>query len=94
MSANLRSLIAKLNETGRSALETAAGLCLARTHYDVEVEHFLLKALDSRDRDVSRNLQYFKIDQSRLTSELTRSVDKLKSGNARTPTLSPRWSRC
>ena len=29
------------------------------------------------------------MDTSRLTKELTRSVDKLKTGNARTPGLSP-----
>ena len=43
MPVNLRSLIGKLNDTTRNALEAAAGLCLSRTHYDVEVEHYLLK---------------------------------------------------
>ena len=37
---------AKVNETTRGALEAAAGLCLARTHYDIEIEHFLMKLLD------------------------------------------------
>jgi type VI secretion system protein VasG len=89
MPANLRSLIGKLNETARKAMEGAAGLCLARTHYDIEVEHFLLKALDSSDGDLSRILPHFEIDKSRLTGELTRGLDKLKTGNARTPALSP-----
>jgi type VI secretion system protein VasG len=35
MSVNLKSLIGKLNDTTRSALESAAGLCLSRTHYDI-----------------------------------------------------------
>ncbi len=89
MPANLRSLIGKLNDTARKAMEGAAGLCLARTHYDIEVEHFLLKALDAADGDLSLILRYFEIDKSRLTGELTRGLDKLKSGNARTPALSP-----
>ena len=89
MPINLRSLIGKLNETSRKALEAAAGLCLARTHYDIEVEHFLLKTLDSADGDVAAILRQFEVDKSRLTAELTRSLDKLKSGNARTPALSP-----
>ncbi len=29
------------------------------------------------------------MDKSRLSAELTRSLDKLKSGNARTPAISP-----
>jgi type VI secretion system protein VasG len=89
MSANLRSLIGKLNETARATLEAAAGLCLARTHYDIEIEHFLLKTLDSTDGDVLRIVRHFEVDSNRLTAELTRSLDKLKSGNARTPAFSP-----
>ena len=46
MGLNLKSLIGKLNDTARSALEAAAGLCLSRTHYDIEIEHYLMKLLD------------------------------------------------
>jgi type VI secretion system protein VasG len=86
---NLKALITKLNDSTRGALEAAAGLCLARTHYDIEVEHFLTKALDSTDNDVTTILRHFGVDTSRFTGELARSLDKLKSGNARTPALSP-----
>ncbi|HEX4595784.1 MAG TPA: type VI secretion system ATPase TssH [Bryobacteraceae bacterium] len=89
MPANLRSLIGKLNDTARKTMEAAAGLCLSRTHYDIEVEHFLMKALDSSDGDLSPILRHFEIDKSRFTGELSRSLDKLKTGNARTPALSP-----
>ena len=41
MGLNLKALIGKLNEPARLALEGAAGLCLSRTNYDVEVEHYL-----------------------------------------------------
>jgi type VI secretion system protein VasG len=70
-------------------MEAAAGLCLARTHYNIEIEHFLLKALDSSDGDLAKILQRFEVDQSKLTSELMRGLDKLKTGNARTPAFSP-----
>jgi type VI secretion system protein VasG len=89
MSVDLRSLIHKLNDTTRSGLEAAAGLCLSRTHYDVEIEHFLLKLLDSTNADFAAILKYFEIDRARLSGELNRSLDKLKSGNARTPAFSP-----
>jgi type VI secretion system protein VasG len=89
MTANLKGLVGKLNDTTRNALEAAAGFCLARTHYDIEVEHFLLKLLDATDSDFSRILKQFGVDKSRLTGDLTRSLDKLKSGNARTPSFSP-----
>ena len=89
MSVNLKSLIGKLNDTMRGALEGAAGLCLSRTHYDVEIEHFLMKLLDSSSDDLACILRYFEVDRNRLSGELTRSLDKLKSGNARNPALSP-----
>ena len=47
MANTLKSIVAKLNDTTRETLEGAAGLCLARTHYDVEIEHFLMKLLDA-----------------------------------------------
>jgi len=94
MSINLKSLIGKLNEPTRKTLESAAGLCLARTNYDIEVEHYVLKLLDQPYGDFSQIVNRFNIDASRLNAELTRSLDKLKKGNARTPALSPHWSKC
>jgi type VI secretion system protein VasG len=90
---NLKSLIGKLNDSTRGALEAAAGLCLARTHYDIEVEHYLTKLLDSTDNDVAAIFKHFEIDISRFSGELARALDKLKTGNARTPTLSPTLMR-
>jgi type VI secretion system protein VasG len=89
MSLNLKSLIGKVNDTTRSALEAAAGLCVSRTHYDIEVEHFLLKAIDSSDSDIAFILRQYGVDRSRLTTELQRSLDRLKTGNARSPAFSP-----
>jgi type VI secretion system protein VasG len=89
MGLNLKALIAKLNDPARAALEGAAGLCLSRTHYDIEIEHFLTKLLDSSSGDFAAIIKHFEIDKSRLTGELARSMDKLKSGNARTPAISP-----
>ena len=87
---NLKSLIGKLNSTCRSALESAAGLCLAQTHYDVELEHFLLKLLELPDTDFQKIIRHFEINETRLTSDLTRAMEAFKTGNARNPTLSPR----
>jgi type VI secretion system protein VasG len=89
MSLNLKSLISKVDDATRSALEAAAGLCVSRTHYDIEVEHFLLKAIDSSDNDIAFILRQYGVDRSRLTSELERSIGRLKTGNARSPAFSP-----
>ncbi len=93
MNVNLKSLIGRLNDTTRTALEAAAGLCLSRTNYDVDVEHLLLKLVETPDTDIAKILRHFEIDVSRLTKDITRSLDRLKTGNARTPALSPRLPR-
>jgi type VI secretion system protein VasG len=89
MNFNLRALVGKLNHETKAAVEAAAGLCLGRTHYDVEIEHYLMKLLDRNDGDIAAILKHYGVDRSRLASELTRSLDRLKSGNARNPSLSP-----
>ncbi len=89
MAVNLRGLIAKLNAPTRSAVEAAAGLCLSRTNYDVEIEHFLVKVLDANDGDLAAILKHFGINRSRLADDLARALDRIKTGNARTPSLSP-----
>ncbi len=93
MNINLKALIGRMNDTARGALEAAAGLCLSRTNYDVDVEHFLMKMVEAPDTDISRILRHFEIDSTRLTKDITRALDQLKTGNARTPALSPRIPR-
>jgi type VI secretion system protein VasG len=89
MNVNVRSLVGKLNHHTRSAVDGAAGLCLSRTHYDVEVEHYLVKLLDAPDCDGVRVLRHYGADPARLARDLAAGLDRLKSGNARTPSLSP-----
>jgi type VI secretion system protein VasG len=93
MSVNLKSLIGKLNDPCRNALEAAAGLCLTRTHYDVDIEHLLLKLSEVPDTDLQRLLRHFEIEPARLSRDLTRALDRFKTGNARTPALAPRIPR-
>jgi len=86
---NLRSLIAKLNEPCRNTLEGAAGFCLSRTNYNVEIEHWLLKLLDTPNTDLHEILREYDIQAATVTAELVQAVDRLKTGNARPPALSP-----
>jgi type VI secretion system protein VasG len=87
---DLRALIAKLNEPSRKALESAAGLCLSQTHYEVDIEHLLLKLLEQDNLDLNHILRHFDIDQSRLQRDLTEALKGFKPGNTRTPVLSSR----
>ncbi|GIU83140.1 MAG: type VI secretion system ATPase TssH [Acidobacteria bacterium] len=94
MNINLKSLVGKLNDTCRSALEAAAGLCLSRTNYDVEIEHVLAKLLEIEDTDFRKILRHYECSLDRLTKDVESALNRLKTGNSRTPGLSdrlPRW---
>jgi type VI secretion system protein VasG len=93
MSSELRTLINRLNPVCKRALETAAALCVAQTHYNVEVEHLLLKLLDLPATDVAPVLRYFGVDPGELQRQLTAAVDKFDRGNSRTPAMSPQILR-
>ena len=88
-SLNLKSLVARLSDPARRALEGATGLCLSRTHYNVEIEHWLLKILEVPGSDLERILAHFEVDPARLSGDLTRALDRFKTGNSRSPALSP-----
>lgn len=89
-SLNLKSLIKKLNSTCQHSLEAAAGLCLSRSHYNIEIEHWLLKLLEVKDNDLNLILSYYDIDTDRLINDLNNNLENLKTGNAQAPVLSQR----
>ncbi|MEH3106680.1 MAG: type VI secretion system ATPase TssH [Sphingomonas fennica] len=86
---NLKSLVGKLDDTCRQTLESAAGLALSRTNYNVEVEHWLLRLLDRQTSDVAVILNHFEVDQGRLGQDINRQIDRFKTGNGRAPALAP-----
>jgi type VI secretion system protein VasG len=86
---DLKSLVGKLDEHCRRALEAAAGLTLSRSHYNVEIEHWLLKLVDGHGTDIPLILRHYDIDEGRFRTDLNASLDKMRTGNARAPGLSP-----
>src|SRR6478672_4880950 len=91
---DLKSLVSRLNEPCRRALEAAAGLTLSRTHYNVEIEHWLAKLLDISDGDLPLLIRHYEIDEARLRTDLNRAMDRMRTGNARAPSLSPDLVEC
>jgi type VI secretion system protein VasG len=85
----LKPLIGRLNDVCRRALESAAGLTALRSHYNVEIEHMLMGLLDRTDTEFAAILNKWGVDPARLSADLNRSLDRMKTGNARAPALSP-----
>ncbi len=87
MNVNFENLVGRLNSTMLSAFEGASELCLSKRHYEVDIEHLLLKLLEAQDSDLIRILRFCEIDAGRFQSDLTAALDRLKAGNPGNPIL-------
>jgi type VI secretion system protein VasG len=86
---DLKKLFDRLSPLASRALEMSIASCVKRTNYNVELEHWLAALLDVNESDYVRILESFEVDLSRLKSDLTKCLDRLKTGNAKSPSLSP-----
>lgn len=89
MALEMRALVAKLDGSCRAALEEAAQLCVSRAHFNVEVEHFLLRLLEAPGDETTALLRYYEVPIASAVAELRAALDGFKRGNARTPAMSP-----
>lgn len=85
---NIKGLVAKLNPTLRDALEGAAGLAMANSQYNVEIEHWLSKLLEHPDTDLIKIAEAYDLDAETMARQLTESIESFKKGNTRPPALS------
>jgi len=93
---NLKSLVAKLNPDCRQLLEASLGLCMSQTHYNVEIEHWLQKLLETPQLDFQSIIKHYDVNRTTLARELQTAMQRFKTGNSRAPALSPsvvQWMR-
>ncbi|MGB7480616.1 MAG: Clp protease N-terminal domain-containing protein, partial [Burkholderiaceae bacterium] len=62
----LKPLVGRLNPYSRQALENGVGLCVGRGHYEITVEHLLVKLLDDAQSDIPLLLRQYDLDPARL----------------------------
>ncbi|MFZ1987187.1 MAG: type VI secretion system ATPase TssH [Desulfatitalea sp.] len=89
LTVDIKSLLRRLNSYCTSGLEGAAGLCVSRTHYEVTVEHLLVKLLENPQADLALILRHFELDPGRVEKALAQSLEEFKTGNAAKPVFSP-----
>jgi len=89
MSSSLKTLITKLNAICRSATERAANLCIARGHYEIDLEHLFLALCEQPGSDFVTVLKGCGVTLDGLERDLTGEIARFKSGNSRTPVFSP-----
>ncbi|MFO0586485.1 MAG: type VI secretion system ATPase TssH [Polyangiaceae bacterium] len=89
MLADPKSILKRLTRQCTIALETAVNQCAASRHYEVTVEHMLLKLLDDADSDLAFFVSHYDLNPAQLRQALQRSLDDLRTGNAGKPVFSP-----
>ena len=88
MSNNLKTLIAKLNHTARTAATRAANICMGLGQYEVDIEHLFLALLEQERSDVAVAARRSDISITALDTDLRREIGSFKTGSARTPVFS------
>jgi type VI secretion system protein VasG len=88
MENNLKTLIAKLNETTRLAATRAASICVGLGQYEVDVEHLFLALLEQSNCDFVRIARHCDISLTGLETDLRNEIGRFSSGSSRTPVFS------
>ena len=77
-----------LNSFCTHVFESAATYAASRFHYEVTIEHVLIKLLEAHGGDAEPIWRYFKIDQSLLRQITLQAIAKLRVGNQSKPAIS------
>ena len=86
---DVRSLLGKAHPYLTRNLEGAAGFTIARTHYEVTLEHLFLKLLEDGTGDLPRILRHFDVDAGAFQDRLLAALEDLRAGNSGRPVFSP-----
>ncbi len=86
---DLKALIGRLDGTCRSTLEGAAGFALMRTHYNVEMEHWLSRLLAEANTDIPLILAHYGVELGAVGTGHRPQPRPAEDGNSRPPGLSP-----
>jgi type VI secretion system protein VasG len=88
MEINLKTLIAKLNDTTRIAATRAASICVGLGQYEVDIEHLFLALMEQPNSDFVRIARHCDISLTGLETDLRNEVGRFSTGSSRTPVFS------
>jgi type VI secretion system protein VasG len=86
--AQIKALLDKLNEHCLQALESAAAFAGMRGHFEVCIEHLMIKLLEKGDGDFDLILRHFDVNLDRLWQTMLDNLSHLRSGNRNKPSFS------
>ncbi|HDM8038866.1 TPA: type VI secretion system ATPase TssH [Vibrio fluvialis] len=84
----LGNLVSKLAPELKVSLEEAAGAAMTQTVAAIEIEHWLVQLLLSKETHLMAFINKQHIDANRLMAELTARIERLTKGSASQPAIS------
>lgn len=84
----LGNLVSKLAPELKASLEEAAGAAMTQTVAAIEIEHWLVQLLLSKETHLMAFINQQHIDANRLMAELTARIERLTKGSASQPAIS------
>jgi type VI secretion system protein VasG len=88
-SKDLKSLLLKLNNHLVRNLDTATGLGIKRSHYEITFDHVLMALLEDGQGDIPLILKHYAVDTGDVVTKINKNLQELESGNSGKPKLSP-----
>lgn len=85
---HIKSLLERLNGHCAKALEAGAAFAATRGHYEVSIEHLVVKLLEEGGGDFDRILNHFAIDLDTLWQGMLDNLARLRAGNKGKPAFS------
>ncbi len=86
---DVRVLLERLNDRTASAIEDAAAFASTRTHYEITIEHVMIKLLEEGGGDLDLIFNFFGIDVDKLWQEMLENLSRLRANNSGKPSFSP-----
>jgi len=86
-------LINHMSEDCKDLFEKAVATASSRSHFSVDLEHWLWQMLDEQDAELIPVLQHFNVSQEHLLADIQSAMEGLKSGNDGFPKIAPDIAR-
>ncbi|MGH1485303.1 MAG: type VI secretion system ATPase TssH, partial [Cellvibrionaceae bacterium] len=74
-------LVKHMSSDSRNLLEKSVALASSRSHFSIEIEHWLFELLQSEDKDIAIILSHFGIKQDQLFTDVSNKIELIKTGN-------------
>jgi len=81
-------LIKNMSEPARDVLEKSVALASSRSHFSIEIEHWLFEVLQADDKDITVIMSHFSVSLDTLMHDVSNKIELIKTGNDGFPKIS------